>query len=265
MYLKNNVLYSVKLFILILCISIVPSCKSKKKVSSTSNNNIELEEKASANLKKVIAQQADFKTLSTKAATELSIKGKSFDVTMNIRIKKGEGIWVSVTYFAGIEVARALITPDSIKVMDKINNEYLKKPFSFVQKYSNEKIDYATLEAIMVGNCIPFTLSNKKDLSMESQGLLIKGQSDQIMYQVNFNSDLKPASTTLKTTNDLKNLTVNVGSFENISGVLIPKMLNIESVAGSQSIKLNMDYSRTVLNEVVDFPFNVSKRFSVID
>lgn len=254
-----------KLLLVFFCITVF-ACKSKKNIAKNPKDiNIELEEKSSATLKKIIAQQADFKTLSTKAATQLSIKGKSFDVTMNIRIKKGEGIWVSVTYFAGLEVARALITPDSIKVMDKINNEYLKKPFSFVQKYSNEKIDYPTLEAIMIGNCIPFTLNNKRDIAIESQGLLIKGESNDIIYHVNFNSDLKPAATTLKTTDNLKNLTVNVGNYESISGVLIPKMLNIESVAGSQSIKLNMDYNRTVLNEPVDFPFNVSKRFSVID
>lgn len=262
----KNVAYIAKLYILVLCLTIV-SCKSKQKLATpkTTDTTVELEEKASANLKKIIAQQSDFATLTTRATTELSIKGKSFDVTMNIRIKKGEGIWVSVTYFAGIEVARALITPDSIKVMDKINNEYLKKPFSFVQKYSNEKIDYATLEAIMIGNCIPFTLTNKKDLSLQTQGLVINGQSNQITYHVNFNSDLKPASTTLKTTDNLKNLTVNVGSFENVGGMMIPKTLNIESVAGSQAIKLNMEYNKTEINSPVDFPFNVSKRFSVID
>jgi hypothetical protein len=260
---KRNILN--KLYLLVFCVAIV-SCKSKQKsISSANNSGTELDAKANANFKKILTQQTDFKTLNTKAATQLSIKGKSFDVTMNIRIKKDEGIWVSVTYFAGIEVARALITPDSIKVMDKINNEYLKKPFSFVQKYSNEKIDYATLEAILVGNCIPFTLNNKKDLAVGSQGPVIKGQNDQIVYQVNFNSDFKPASTSLKTVNDLKNLTINVGSFENLGAVLIPKILSIESVAGSQSIKMNMEYNKTILNEPVDFPFNVSKRFSVID
>jgi len=261
---KKNILS--RLCILIFCVAIV-SCKSKQKmVSSDANNSgTELDAKANANFKKILTQQTDFKTLSTKAATQLSIKGKSFDVTMNIRIKKGEGIWVSVTYFAGIEVARALITPDSIKVMDKINNEYLKKPFSFVQKYSNEKIDYATLEAILLGNCIPFTLNNKRELSVEKEGLVISGATNQIVYQVNFNSDIKPAFTSLKTADGLKNLIVNVGSFENIGGALVPKMLNIESVAGSQSIKMNMEYNKTVLNEPVDFPFNVSKRFSVID
>ncbi len=263
---KKNIMNLIKIYLLIFCVAMI-SCKSKQKLGSTNpkDTGVELEEKASANFRKVITQQTEFKTLTTRAATALSIKGKSFDVTMNIRIKKGEGIWVSVTYFAGIEVARALITPDSIKVMDKINNEYLKKPFSFVQKYSNENIDYATLEAILVGNCIPFTLNNKRELAVEKAGLVIDGKSNEIVYHVGFNSELKPAYTTIKTSDELKNLMVNVDLFESIGTALIPKKLNIESVAGSQSIKLSMDYNKTVLNDPVDFPFNVSKRFSVID
>jgi len=266
MWLKKNTAYLGKLCVLICCLTIV-SCKSKKKLDGTNpkNASIEMEDKASTNLKKILLQQTDFSTFSTKATTELSMNGNSFDVTMNIRIKKGEGIWVSVTYFAGLEAARALITPDSIKVMDKINNNYIKKPFSFVNQYANEKIDYATLEAILVGNCIPFTLNNKRELLLKNEGLVIDGQTNQMLYYVNFNSDLKPASTTLKTTNDLQNLTVNVASFENIGGNLIPKILNIASAAGSKSIGLKMDYNKTVLNEPVDFPFNVSKRFSVIE
>lgn len=258
MWSKKNI------YVLIFC-AVLASCKSKQKAISSNPNTVELDEKASANFKKIVSQQTDFKTLSTKASTQLSIKNKSFDVTMNIRIKKGEGIWASVTYFAGIEVARALITPDSIKVMDKINDVYIKKPFSFVQKYSNEKIDYTTLEAILVGNCIPFTINNRKELSAENEGLVINGESDQIVYHVNFNSNLKPASTTLKTTDDLKNLSIDIASFENNGGALIPKLISISSVAGSQSIKMDMNYNKTVLNQPVDFPFNVSKRFSVID
>lgn len=262
---RKNILN--KICLLFFCTVLILSCKSKKNAlpPSSSDSNIELDAKAGANFKTVLSQETDFKTLSTRATAQLGIKGKSFDVTMNIRIKRDEGIWVSVTYFAGIEVARALITPDSIKVMDKINNEYLQKPFSYVQKYSNDEIDYRTLEAILVGNCIPFTLKNKRDFSVQKEGLVINGETNHLIYHVNFNSDLKPAATSLKTTDDLENLSVNISSFENIGGALIPKLINIASVAGKHAIQLDMQYNKTILNEAVDFPFNVSKRFSVID
>ncbi|WP_442796132.1 DUF4292 domain-containing protein [Pelobium manganitolerans] len=262
---KRNILS--KLLVLAFCVAAI-SCKSKKNLvgSAPSNTNeTELSERASINLKKIVAKQSDFKTLNTRANSRLSIKNKNFDVTMNMRIKKGEGVWISVTYFAGIEVARALITPDSIKVLDKINETYLKKPFSFVHKYSNDQIDYATLEAILIGNAVPLTIANKSNISVAPEGLVASGQQNGLAYHVNFNSDFKPASTNLKTTDGSKNLSVAIPVFENIAGVLVPKSLNLSSQALSNSVKVDMEYNKTVLNEPVDFPFNVSKRFSVIE
>ena len=259
---KKNIWNSL---LLLLACTILLACKGKKNLITTTKNNTELVDYAATNLKKILLQQTDFSTFSTKAATQLSMNGNSFDVTMNIRIKKDQGIWISVTYFAGLEAARALITPDSIKVMDKINNTYLNKPFGYIQKYSNEKVDYKTLEAILVGNCIPFTLKNKKEIFVKNEGLLIDGQSNQMQYLVSFNNNVKPVATTLKNANNLSDLTVNVAAFENVGGALIPKLLNIASTAASKSITLKMDYNKTVLNDPVDFPFNVSKRFSVIE
>lgn len=242
------------------------ACKAKKKtVETVKSNNTEINTKKSANYSKIKNQQASFKTFTTKAVTALSIKGKSYDVTLNMRIKSGEGIWVSVTYFAGLEVARALITPDSVKVMDKINNEYIKKPFSFIQSYTNEQIDYPTLESILVGNCIPFSLTDKKNYITENGKDIIKGDNNGLIYKIAFNTDLKPSLTELYTADNTKKLIVNTTSFENVMNVLLPKNINISSVSGAQILKLNMEYTKTQLNEPVDFPFNVSKRFSVID
>ncbi|MFC5283125.1 DUF4292 domain-containing protein [Pedobacter alpinus] len=243
------------------------ACKAKKKAVETVGaiNDTEMSTKKSANFNKIKTQQANFETFTTKAATALSIKGKSYDVTLNMRIKKGKGIWVSVTYFAGLEVARALITPDSVKVMDKINNQYIKKSFSFIQSYTNEQIDYQTLEAILVGNCIPFTLADKKNFITENGQDIIKGKNQQLNYKVSFNTDFKPSVTELFTVDNAKKLNINIISFENVLNVLLPKNINISSVSGAQAVKLNMEYTKTQLNEPVDFPFNVSKRFSVID
>ncbi len=255
---------SISCFLVFIC-AILFSCKAKKKAIEASTTNTEISVKKNNNFNKILAQETDFKTFSTKAITQLSIKGKSYDVTLNMRVKKGEGIWVSVTYFAGLEVARALITPDSIKVMDKINDQYLKKPFSFIQGFTNEEIDYNTLEAILLGNNIPFTLTEKRNLVTENGQDIIKGKNQQLIYKVAFNTDFKPASTEIYTLDKLKNLNINTSSFENVMNVLIPKTINISSAAGAQTVKLNMEYTKTQLNEPVDFPFNVSKRFSVID
>src|SRR5437660_1668231 len=41
-------------------------------------------------------KQTGFNTFSGKASAKLNIDGKEDNVTMNIRIRKGEGIWVAI-------------------------------------------------------------------------------------------------------------------------------------------------------------------------
>ena len=87
------------------------------------------------------AGQLNFNTFSGKAKTKLDINGSSNDVTLNIRIQKGQKIWVSVTAIAGIEVARALITPDSILVINKLQGLYLRKPLAiFIRMQADRSI-----------------------------------------------------------------------------------------------------------------------------
>ncbi|RYG21494.1 MAG: DUF4292 domain-containing protein, partial [Chitinophagaceae bacterium] len=60
------------------------------------------------------------------------VNGNENNVTMLIRIEKDKKIWVSVTAIAGIEVARAVITPDSLLLRDNLNKTYARKPFSYI-------------------------------------------------------------------------------------------------------------------------------------
>ena len=175
---KKNILN--KLFILFLVLTLF-GCKAKKPLVDNRTPAAELPKTENKILlKSILASQLDFATFTTKAATQLDFKDKNFDVTLNIRIKKSEIIWVSVTAIAGVEVARVLITPDSIHVMDRINDEYLKKPFKFIQSFTSKQVDYATLEALLVGNNIPFTLTEKSEITQNNGVVSLNGMIEKI-------------------------------------------------------------------------------------
>jgi hypothetical protein len=257
---KKNI--SIKIILLLFTVFIF-SCKSKKNIVSptaTANSKI-----VKADFSKIEANQAKFVTFSTKAATNLTINDKNYDVTLNLRIKKGEAIWASVTYIAGVEVARAMITPDSLKIMDRINNEYIKKPFNYLHKFSNDEIDYNALEAVLVGNCLPFALKNNSTINQKDGNTTITGQTNQMIYQLVLNQLLKPQSTLLVSDTNQQKLEVDITSFQEVFKQIIAKTISLSSVAQDKSVKLMMDYDKTQLNQPVDFPFNVPKRFSVID
>ncbi|HTK20297.1 MAG TPA: DUF4292 domain-containing protein, partial [Mucilaginibacter sp.] len=109
-----------RLLVVCICGSLtVFGCKAKKQAVIASKPVTTVPDKSLSKLDAIRSSQLSYNTFSGKAKTKLDINGSSNDVTLNIRIQKGKKIWVSVTAIAGIEVARALITPDSLLVINK--------------------------------------------------------------------------------------------------------------------------------------------------
>src|SRR5690606_18492874 len=89
------------------------ACSSRKKAATTSTVSKELSKKETKILLEGIeSNQIAYQSFSTKARTKLNVDNKSFNATLNIRIKNKEAIWISANAFLGIEAARILITPD---------------------------------------------------------------------------------------------------------------------------------------------------------
>ncbi|TKC01003.1 DUF4292 domain-containing protein [Pedobacter cryophilus] len=258
---KRNILN--KLLLLTFC-AVFFSCKAKKAIIKETGGSQPIENKKTE-LLSIRSKESVFSTFSTKAITNLNLNGKEYDATLNIRIKKGEGIWVSITAFAGFEIARTIITPDSVKIMDRINDDYIKKPFSFIHEFTNKQIDYLTLESLLVGNCVPFTLNGNSNIILDNALLNIKGNSQSLNYNLQFNEQFKATYTFLSDEFAQQTLTVNTPLFEEIANQLIPIKVSLDSKTAKKQIKVAMEYSKTQLNLPVDFPFNVPKRFSVID
>jgi len=108
----------------ICCLLFVFSCKSRKplvvkRVAADTVAAIKPVDTKAAKLVAIKAKQTSFNTFSGKASTKLDINGNSNNVTLNIRIQRDHKIWVSITAIAGIEVARAQITPDSIFLVNR--------------------------------------------------------------------------------------------------------------------------------------------------
>ena len=260
---RRNILN--KAFILLLSIFFV-ACSSKKGiVKSNGAKPVVLSKEKGLDLNILSKNQTSYSTFTTKAASNIAINGKEYDATLNIRIKKGELIWMSATAFAGIEAARVLITPDSIKVLDRLNDEYINKPFSYIKDYTNDDIDFATLEAMLVGNVIPLVFKNIDKIILNNEAYLLKDKTANMYYQVDLNKDFKSQSLLFLALNNTQKLNATISNFEKIENYWLPLNISINSTALSNKIDVKMEYSKTQLNLPLDFPFNVPKRFSVID
>lgn len=262
---KRNILSKV---ILLALVAFMMACKTKKKVVVVVppvSDSVVVDRKKSETLQLLQQKDVAFTTLSLKGKAVLEINGNPNDVSMNIRIRKDEGIWVSVTGFMGIEGARALITPDSIKVLNKLQGVYLKKPFNYVHRFSNQQVNFKMLQAILSGNTINELMTEGSDLQLENGVWVVQGEQAELGYRVLFNTLMKVSENNLNDLKSWKSLKVVYGDYQNMNGALFPTSLSINSMAGTQKINLKLDFSKVESNVPVEFPFNVPGKYEVIN
>lgn len=261
---KKNTLNKIAFLVLLLTLA---ACKVRKPAPVASTVPVETQSTFSKVelLKRISDQQVNFNTMVIKAKADLDMPGTNQDVSMNIRMQKDKIIWVSVTAIAGIEVARAFITPDSVKVLNRLEGSLTRKPFSYIYRFTSKQVDFKTLQDIFIGNALAGTLSPASAVEVKDGRAHISGNLSDLIYALIFNGNSNLQQSTLTDTKASQTLTVNYGEYGNFAGQAIPQIVNISSVVNNRNVSIRLKYNSVGLNENVDFPFSVPKRFTVKD
>ncbi len=89
------------------------------------------------------------------SSTKIDFKdqGSSTQFKANIRMRRDSAIWISVTPgFVKVEVGRALITRDSIKVLDRLNKQVYLAGIDYMQQFTKYPFDFDDLQNLLLGN-----------------------------------------------------------------------------------------------------------------
>jgi len=195
----------------------------------------------------------------------------------NIRIKKDSMIWISIAPVMGIELARILITPDSVKVIDRPHKSYFIESYSYVNYYLNNALDFNMLQALLLGNDFSFydeavwktsiegglyklATANRKKLKKYVK----ENQAAEIPIQ---NTWLHPESfkikkIMIKEINPDKNrkLTAEYDEYYIVESQRLP--LHAEfNVRADDNISIFLDYSKVKIDEELKFPFHISSKY----
>ena len=252
---KGNMLNKL---LIICCLLVMVSCKAKKQlVAARPVANTPAKMIDNNKLSAVKGNQVSFATFSGKAHAKLDIAGSSNDVTLNIRISSGQKIWVSVTAIAGIEVARALITPDSILVINKLQGLYVRQPFNYIYRYTSRQVDYKTLEAIFVGNAIPQLLNDNTQVQADSTGVKLLGNLQDLVYTMIIGSNMKVSETDLFDQSGGQSLQVNNADFIQNGNRAVPLQINMTTIVNTKKIQMNIHYNKVDFDLPLEFPFSI--------
>jgi hypothetical protein len=99
-------------------------------------------------------QSIKYKTLKYDFDATIINSEESTDLNGTLKIIKDSAIWISLSPGLGIEAARAILTQDSIKFINRINSEYFKGDYIYLKENFNLDVDFKTVQSLLTTESI---------------------------------------------------------------------------------------------------------------
>jgi hypothetical protein len=221
-----------------------------------------------------------FDYLNIKFSADFDYKKNSNSVNGTMRIRKDSAIWMSVTPALGLEAFRLLITQDSVKMLNRLDNTYFTGSFKYLNKMLSTNIDFDMLQALLTGNDFSLyqgdvfkaNVDNKLyKLSTVGRGKLkkyIATTEDSLrllMQDIWLDPETyKISKVMLKELKENQKLEANYSDFQKVDSLSFPHSMNFDLSNPNEKIVINIDMNKVSKDGPREFPFNVGSKYKKI-
>ena len=231
---------------------------------------------------KLLQNEFDFNTISAKTSVEITdTAGKKTSFKTHLRIKQDSAIWMSITPLLGIEIARVLITKDTVKLMNRASNEYFIGDFDYINKLFGSDLDYQMLEALLIGNSLDFEMNykihskvdRKKDLyflSTTKKRILkkeLEKDKDKLKEQAQVlwldPETFKIKEILLSTPESDNTLTGIYSNYRALGSQILPYKMNF-TLQSKSTIVIDAEYNKFSVGKSLTFPFKIPEKYEPI-
>ncbi len=152
------------------------SCKSLRRAERpvTIKENRKLVERTAEELLSMIRDssfQAEWMHGKAEVVTNIEEKSQSFDIFF--RARRDSAIWISISPLLGIEVARVLITRDSVLFMDRLHRKYHAADYGFLNNLLRMNIDFDIVQGVFTGNIFAYKKNKFNSVYIEEDQFYI--------------------------------------------------------------------------------------------
>ncbi len=215
-------------------------------------------------LSRIESHHIDFDWFLGKIKVDFSDNtGKDASATAFVRIRKDSVMWISMTGLLNIEGYRALITQDSVFVMDKQKNTISRRSVSYLQEIIKLPVDFKVLQDLIVGNPVYFP-DNIVSFKNNGNTVMVLGIGEFFKHLVTLDttSNLIMHSK-LDDVDDMRNRTcdITLGNYSNIQNRQFSSYREI-TVTEKSKLDIRLDFKQVVFDQPLSFPFNIPKNFT---
>ncbi|MEE2616239.1 MAG: DUF4292 domain-containing protein [Bacteroidota bacterium] len=268
-------------YILFIIVLLVTSCALKKEYVIGDSKGI-----TTKKIVKTIEQnQNKFTSLQARARIDYSSNNKIKTNTVTIRILAGEKVWIS----APLGAIRLLITKDSIKYYNKLERNYIKTDFSYIEDLLGLNVTYDMLEKLLFGQPVLELGSRdfEKKLNKENNQTPNKLRSYVFKKKVNFDNNqfiglfyINPYNFKLnsqkffeeqdsikiadksKMFKSPQTFSINYKNYTTTNKEVYPKRILF---LDSNNKSINIDMKSVVINKKLNIPFRIPRGYNQIN
>lgn len=271
---------NLRLFFLPLCfILILSACRSTKKIGQAISKKDTVTIIATPGLTykdtlqfisglidSIENRRLPYTTFSAKTKVVYSNKdGKQPDFIAFIRMQKDSIIWLSLANDIGIEGIRMMITPDTIKVMDKLAKTIQVRPLSSLQEISQIPFSFTDLQKILIGEAIFFDKDKVYSYSTKSNEYTMYSNTGLFKNAVSLNSDFFIEKSRIDDLNPALNRRADLfyKDYEWKDRIAFSTFREI-FISYKDNFNVQMKFKDYQINPTLTFPFSVPKKFKKI-
>ncbi len=267
------------------------SCKSKKHTQQTNTNPLQVEDTtgkcrlgfktAKALSKHIKENELAYNWIYAKADVQTLIDGEDHNLDVRIRGKKDSAIWISIQAVGLIDIAKLLITRDSVKMVVYVKKQYFKGDFNYINQLLNADLDFDLIQAALIGNSADFDDDDTKMkpvIDRENCHYLLSTERKRKLRRITSGQDsLKRSLQTMRLNpsnfkiinNDFQDVSTNRSFFAKYDNFLTPDSVfaphnvNIE-IKAEKKIDLKINYVRIEINQPQKLTLNIPKNYDPI-
>ena len=117
-------------------------------------------------LPSVKAQNTAFEFLSIKGKAQVTLKGNKQGANLSVRVRRDSIIWVSGG-LAGFEGVRAVLTRDSVRVINRLEKTYFSGGYDYFTKLLNVPVSFEQMQTLLLGDYLPAPTGTKPTVATE--------------------------------------------------------------------------------------------------
>ncbi|WP_375416944.1 DUF4292 domain-containing protein [uncultured Hymenobacter sp.] len=216
----------------------------------------------------VQAKNTTFRYLKAKGKLQIDFKGRKQGANMSLRIRRDSAIWLSGS-LVGVEGVRALLTPDSVRVVMPLQREYFAGGYRYLSQLLGVPVTFGQLQALLLGDYFPAPAGTAPTVVNEAGRQRVSyPQTTLLLEQLIALSTGRLQQLKVTDSSKPRGLTVDYSDFRPVEPSNLPfaHATFVQARQGADgTTTLSINYSKVDLDrERLNFPFSIPAKYKSV-